>query len=413
MSLYLPEQKLGSHSQPGSSSHKFMLKGRQTGSMHRGHSWVFRAESYDTMMAWYEDIKNLTERTGEDRNAFVRRHTRSVSAGSVRSVSGSELDEDEADEVPYSANASMAGQDVEIPPQRPSPGGRFPSDVNLEVNRHLQPPLSPSSGSSEVEHDLTAAGGSLQGYHNHYVGYAGQPTVHSQQQQKQYVEMPSQPLPQPHPVQAYGRPEEVLTHPQPQNPSAYAQAPPAIANHFQQTYPEYPYTQPQQPLQYPSQDVNVTASKQVSEAQVPYPISPSDHPERPSSQYRDWMAPMAGVVGMEATGNQLEQPQHPKTAEQEAASLPGPLPDSSQNMPPNRTSLAPIIPPTISKGTEGTVASPFTTTDTDLSSNPSTLTSPVTDTITTIAHPPNNRQYTDVSVSDLHVPGEYPKRGSL
>jgi len=52
MSLYLPEQKLGSHSNPGSSSNKFMLKGRQTGSMHRGHSWVFRAESYDTMMAW-------------------------------------------------------------------------------------------------------------------------------------------------------------------------------------------------------------------------------------------------------------------------------------------------------------------------------------------------------------------------
>jgi hypothetical protein len=38
MSLYLPEQKLGSHSSEGSSSNKFMLKGRQTGSMHRGHS---------------------------------------------------------------------------------------------------------------------------------------------------------------------------------------------------------------------------------------------------------------------------------------------------------------------------------------------------------------------------------------
>jgi len=56
MSLYLPEQKLGSHSNPGSSSNKFMLKGRQTGSMHRGHSWVFRAESYDTMMAWVSEL---------------------------------------------------------------------------------------------------------------------------------------------------------------------------------------------------------------------------------------------------------------------------------------------------------------------------------------------------------------------
>lgn len=52
MSLYLPEQKLGSHSTFGASSNKFMLKGRQTGAMHRGHSWVFRAESYETMLAW-------------------------------------------------------------------------------------------------------------------------------------------------------------------------------------------------------------------------------------------------------------------------------------------------------------------------------------------------------------------------
>ncbi|KAI4791073.1 hypothetical protein E4T44_13011, partial [Aureobasidium sp. EXF-8845] len=74
MSLYLPDQKLGSHSEPGSSSHKFMLKGRQSGGMHRGHSWVFRAESYETMMAWFEALKILTEKTAEERNAFVRQH---------------------------------------------------------------------------------------------------------------------------------------------------------------------------------------------------------------------------------------------------------------------------------------------------------------------------------------------------
>lgn len=56
MSLYLPEQKLGSHSTFGASSNKFMLKGRQTGAMHRGHSWVFRAESYETMLAWVSHI---------------------------------------------------------------------------------------------------------------------------------------------------------------------------------------------------------------------------------------------------------------------------------------------------------------------------------------------------------------------
>ena len=79
MSLYLPEQKLGSHSAEGGSSNKFILKGRQTGTMHRGHTWVFRAESHDTMMAWYEDIKALTaDKTTQERNDFVRGHSRSL-----------------------------------------------------------------------------------------------------------------------------------------------------------------------------------------------------------------------------------------------------------------------------------------------------------------------------------------------
>merc|ERR1719359_1778638 len=105
MSLLLSDQKLGSHSQPGSSSHKFMLKGRQTGSMHRGHSWVFRAETYDTMLAWYEDIRNLTEKSPQERNAFVRQHARSISGTSQRAGSiSSDGIMDEEDEEPFSAS---------------------------------------------------------------------------------------------------------------------------------------------------------------------------------------------------------------------------------------------------------------------------------------------------------------------
>ncbi|MCJ1402042.1 hypothetical protein MMC11_005261 [Xylographa trunciseda] len=163
MSLYLPEQKLGSHSNTDSSSHKFMLKGRQTGGMHRGHGWVFRAESRETMLAWYEDIKNLTEKTGEERNAFVRKHARSFSAGSHKAGSISSegaLDEDEADHVPYSATTSQFEQDSPQDPtllKRPQPGGRFPSDIN--VNRDLRVPLSPSSGASSDDHEGLAADG--------------------------------------------------------------------------------------------------------------------------------------------------------------------------------------------------------------------------------------------------------------
>ncbi|KAL1303113.1 hypothetical protein AAFC00_006549 [Neodothiora populina] len=128
MSLYLPDQRLGSHSTPDSASHKFMLKGRQSGSMHRGHSWVFRAESYDTMLAWYEAIKILTEKSPEERNAFVREHARSLSGGNnIRpsSISSDGLEEDEADRVPYSAASSVVNQPVgETKPVRPLPGER-------------------------------------------------------------------------------------------------------------------------------------------------------------------------------------------------------------------------------------------------------------------------------------------------
>lgn len=190
MSLYLPEQKLGSHSNMDSSSHKFMLKGRQTGGMHRGHGWVFRAESRDTMLAWYEDIKNLTEKTGEERNAFVRRHARSISGGSHKAGSLSSdgaMDEDEADEVPYSGKSSHFDHDPpletklpEHPRVRPSPGS-FPSD--LTVNRGLHVPLSPSSGTSSDDHEIIVANGSLPQSSNPN----GQPS-NQLQKDRQYVD---------------------------------------------------------------------------------------------------------------------------------------------------------------------------------------------------------------------------------
>ena len=189
MSLYLPEQKLGSQSEPGSSSHKFMLKGRQSGSMHRGHSWVFRAETFDTMQAWFVDLKELTEKTGEARNEFVRRsHARSMSGNSMKapSIGSSDggLEDDEADRQAFAGEQSVRGNSVadglpmaagliaaedgrseagwRPPPQRPSPGGRFPSDLN--VQRGLQAPVSPSSGgSSDRDRDAIAYASTLPG----------------------------------------------------------------------------------------------------------------------------------------------------------------------------------------------------------------------------------------------------------
>lgn len=165
MSLTLMDQKLGSHSSVDSTSHKFMLKGRQSGGMHRGHAWVFRAESYDTMMAWFNDIKALTENTGEAKAVFIRKHARSVSAGSHKapgSISSDGMDEeDEADKVPYSATPSVTAGALDDPtasktPERPNPGGRFPSALNINRDSSLAP-SSPSSSNQASDRDVIAA----------------------------------------------------------------------------------------------------------------------------------------------------------------------------------------------------------------------------------------------------------------
>ncbi|KAK7701259.1 phosphatidylinositol 4,5-bisphosphate-binding protein [Botryosphaeria dothidea] len=382
MSLYLPDQKLGTHSQPGSSSHKFILKGRQAGSMHRGHTWVFRAESYDTMMTWYEDIKNLTEKSGEERNAFVRNHSRSISAGSTQSVSSDGLDDNEADDVPYSAQNSDVAIKQQPAPPRPQPGGRFPSD--LTVNRHLQAPLSPSSGSSEADHDLTTAAGGLQ---------------HEQPETSTYYGSHQQNQPQ----QQYYAP--VIEHGQ--------------ASHQQQ----YPPAQTRGP--YEAQHIYQPQPQQVYPAQASYPPNEPDLVRHNSTTtYNNWLAPAAGgatagVLGAEAYGKQ-----HEKSAVQEDG-----VPKDSPEEPWSPTDAAP--------GTTAAAAVSF----------PSTRTSSLADTLdsegpamasTTAAQDGHAatifanaaaangtangnakttterpaviaRNDTDISVSQLHVPGEYPR----
>ncbi|KAF3060322.1 Phosphatidylinositol 4,5-bisphosphate-binding protein SLM1 [Daldinia childiae] len=165
MSLYLPEQKLGSHSTEGGSSNKFILKGRQTGAMHRGHTWVFRAESHDTMMAWYEDIKALTEKSPEELSNFVRGHSRAYSRTSQRTTSSDGMVDDEDDE-PFSVDPAVASPSSrqDSMQNRPEPGGRFPSDIQVNAQRGLQVPRSPSSvGSGLVgnEYALSGANGGI------------------------------------------------------------------------------------------------------------------------------------------------------------------------------------------------------------------------------------------------------------
>lgn len=57
MSLALSECSVAEHSKKGSSDDRFILHAKQNGLIHRGHNWVFRADNYETMMAWFEDLK--------------------------------------------------------------------------------------------------------------------------------------------------------------------------------------------------------------------------------------------------------------------------------------------------------------------------------------------------------------------
>ncbi|KAF3918387.1 hypothetical protein ABW20_dc0102100 [Dactylellina cionopaga] len=158
MSLYLPDCNMGSHTQLSASSHKFVVKGRQTGALHRGHSWVFRAETHEAMMGFYEDIKKLIELSGPERTAFVASHQKhhappaTKETGSSSSENG--LENDEADEIPYSADRSaLVGSEPSIHEPRPE-GGRFPSDIDIQRRRSLR---SATSGASDQSLNAGAA----------------------------------------------------------------------------------------------------------------------------------------------------------------------------------------------------------------------------------------------------------------
>lgn len=361
---------------------------------------VCRAETYDTMLAWYDDINSLIGKTGAERNAFVTKHQRSLSRSSARSVSSDGgLEEDEADRVPFSANQSMTNQPVaqqsELP-SRPSPGGRFPSDI--QVDRNLQAPGPSSGSSSEVGLDLaTVAGGPPQPYTHYPNAYEDRtPMDAAYGQGNPYEYHPdSAPLPVQHQT------------------SYYANNAPATP--IQPTY-QQPSQQPNQP---PVQQAHVPL--QQSQDAVPLPQQRQPLPsfgQRPGSNYGEWMAPVAagaaaGAVGVEAARHHQQQEQQ-KEEQINAALANHTIYDPAQttlaSAAPQHNTHVPVTPvaaawPThVNAEPNGhTTKQPFLGTgeaavgaadDTAFNGGPVALV---------------KRQNTDYSVSDLHVPGEYPK----
>ena len=382
MSLPLADQKLGSHSNAESTSHKFMLKGRQSGGMHRGHAWVFRAESYDTMLAWFSDIKDLTEKTGAERKEFIRRsHARSVSAGSHKAGSISSdggIDEDEADAVPYSATASQAEivPHVEKLPQRPNPGGRFPSA--LKTNRDSQVPVSPSSPSSSAgDRDLIAAAGALPG--------SGVPFSSSEQQ-----------------VQA--RDDETnFTGGESDGVSA---APLATKSHS----PESPMAAKQGPEGLRLNSAAAAGAKErSSSAQVQSMSSTVDHQY---NTHGDWLAGVGGgaigVTGNERSGHDLKQ-KGPAAHEEQSGlgvpannQVPAPSPQGSGG-PPVRGAIFASFPSTPS----GTDDMTNKSTSPNIGKPSSDVPDPASQIKDLESRPSLGSRV--ATISELHVPGEYPK----
>ena len=395
MSLYLPEQRLGSHSNPDSSSHKFMLKGRQSGGMHRGHAWVFRAETRDTMLAWFEDIKNLTEKTGMERDAFVRKHARSLSQGSTGAVSVASsdgaLDEDEADRVPYSArrNSQMLKEAVPDPqqqdkPQRPQPGGRFPSDIN--VDHHLQTPLSPSSGTSSSDHEAVAAAAT--------VGMTASRTQTHAQENVEAYELQNRSY---HDEPYLKDNSDLYTSSQP----ALVAVEPDQAVHSPTEYQENIHTA--QADGVAATDMQAVVENSAAERQAA-PIVPEPQQKTaiimgeyiPPSAYASPPADQTVVVPPEEVVDASEAVPHPAAIDTAiiASSV---APNQSAPVVVNDRISVPVTPTTI-----GTTLSDPSLMSTD---------EPVFGTQTTLERPPLSNQISEQTISNLHVPGEFPGAG--
>ncbi|QLG72515.1 hypothetical protein HG535_0D02230 [Zygotorulaspora mrakii] len=72
MSLSLSECTVTEHSKKGSADDRFVVHAKQNGIIHRGHNWVFRADNYETMMSWFEDLKILTSTSNiQEKTKFV------------------------------------------------------------------------------------------------------------------------------------------------------------------------------------------------------------------------------------------------------------------------------------------------------------------------------------------------------
>ncbi|KAF7191583.1 Phosphatidylinositol 4,5-bisphosphate-binding protein SLM1 [Pseudocercospora fuligena] len=420
MSLYLPDQKLGSHSERGSSSHKFMLKGKQSGGMHKGHNWVFRAESYDTMMAWLEDIRSLTEKTGAERNAFIRKHARSMLTAwrhnlqLKRSLSGrNQVSETRLH--PYLLACCVA---LFLPIGRTqlliAIGGRFPSDMVLRKTGTMSSTADGADDSDDDGPNAIAAASALPV--SSPDRYGGQDPYRLDDVRTEIGTINDEPGVVEHQAAPIPIQQQTIASTEPVQTQTYA-LPAAPVQPINQAQPVVPEQQ-QQPFlgREPA-----TSFNQVQESLA-----------RHNSGYGDWMAPAAaGVAGVGAGALGAEAYQHHQREQEpvvpqeipveEKNSLRGLDADAGAFVFPNAVGeshgtepMLPSVPPASDINHAPVVAAPLTTATDASATSTGVAEAPLGGNEKLGAHetgaffPRVIRHDTELSVSQLHVPGEFP-----
>ncbi|QPG76562.1 hypothetical protein FOA43_003952 [Brettanomyces nanus] len=174
MSLSLDDCQIAEHSRKDernpNSYHKFVLHAKQNGGLLRkGHNWVFRAESYDAMMQWYNDLKRLTQLpTPQARStiAWERRKNRRLSSitgnsSTVGSIASSRVSSGRvhaSDDVAAAAAVAATAATPEQSSFRRIHSSQHGSMTNRSIDTMLSMPKTNSAyvpnGSTVVDHGV-------------------------------------------------------------------------------------------------------------------------------------------------------------------------------------------------------------------------------------------------------------------
>lgn len=152
MSLPLDDIELEEHSKRDTNQYKFVLK--KVGKL-SSHKFIFRAENYDLMLAWYNDIKNLKNLSSPtSRGVYASKHHTAksqisrVSTNTSRvlrpsSVNGSTHETDTILSVPNNNQSLPQQSSTPIPQSMVGPDGVFYKQIGSTGDLTQQSPYQP------------------------------------------------------------------------------------------------------------------------------------------------------------------------------------------------------------------------------------------------------------------------------